>query len=196
MKAGNVLARLYIEASSAIASHDSPIADIASDALSSAANLPIVKPPNTVAQCERLNSAYQLNTSLLGTLIERHEPHLHWTDTGSGLKPKSVQDRLAYVELVGPTGMVLNDSCRAGLFFQSHNTHYPNHRHAAEELYLLISGCASWSIENMSAPDDVTAGEFVHHASWEAHAMRTGDEPMLAMWCWVGDIGFDQYEML
>jgi len=56
--------------------------------------------------------------------------------------------------------MVINETCRVGLFFQSQNTDYPNHRHAAEELYLVVSGNALWSNESDTTPREKPPGEF------------------------------------
>jgi len=196
METPNSLSQLYLEASNTIKHHGSPNAEKASQVLHDAAYQPLMKSPHSVPQCAQLQIAYQQTSSTLCSILKKLEPQLHWTDSGSGSKPKAIQERLAFTELVGPTGMVVNNTCRIGLFLQSQNTNYPDHHHAAEELYMVISGRALWSRESNPKPHEKVAGEFVQHTSWEAHAMHTSTEPLLAMWCWTGDVGFDQYEFV
>lgn len=196
MTTDNVLAPLLVEASKTLKAYNSPNAIVCSTVLLNAAQQPIVKPPHTVIQCQQLHYAYAQSNTPLNKLVENLEQHLHWGDTGSGVKPKAVQERLAFVELIGPTGMLKNSVCRIGLFFQSRATDYPAHCHAAEELYLVISGRALWSKETAPLPHKKLPGEFIEHASWEPHAMKTTQQAMLALWCWTGNIEFDQYRMV
>jgi dimethylpropiothetin dethiomethylase len=91
--------------------------------------------------------------------------------------------------------MFRHADCRVGLFLQGRHTAYPVHRHAAEELYLVLSGTACWQ-RGSQTPGLLVPGTFIHHASWEAHAMTTVDDPLLAIWCWTGEIGFEHYEIL
>jgi len=62
-------------------------------------------------------------------------------------------------------------------------TLYPHHRHEAEEIYVPLSGTAAWqqgdAIWREHAP-----GTLIHHSSEEPHAMRTGEEPLLALYLW------------
>jgi len=93
MKNSNVLAPLFLEASNAISEHGSPISKMVATALYNAAQQPIIKPAHTVAQCKQLQYAYSQTTNTLNTLIMNLEHHIHWTDTGSGVKPKAKQFR-------------------------------------------------------------------------------------------------------
>jgi hypothetical protein len=38
-----------------------------------------------------------------------------------------------------------------------------------------------------------TPGTLIRHASNERHAARTGAQPLLALWVWLGDLNFDSY---
>ena len=62
---------------------------------------------------------------------------------------------------------------------------YPPHAHEAAEVYLPLSGVAWWQKgEAEFAP--VPAGQPIYHAPWVPHAMRTGAEPLLALYLWRG----------
>ena len=103
-------------------------------------------------------------------------------------------DRHAYVELVGPDGLAVTDEVRFGLYLQAADTVYPPHRHAAEELYYVVSGTADWQKD-----DDAFAlrepGTLIHHTPWQDHATTTRSEPLLAMWAWLGDLNPQSYRM-
>ena len=81
-----------------------------------------------------------------------------------------------------------------GLFLVDPSTYYPPHAHSAEELYLPLSGTALYSVGD-KPPREQPPGAFMRHKPWEAHTMWTGDEPVLILWAWMGDIGFN-YEVL
>jgi len=105
-------------------------------------------------------------------------------------EPRSVEedlsDRIAFAELVGPDGPMRAPHCRIGFTLMAERTTYPMHCHPAVELYLVMTGCAQW--QTPTSNRRVRPGEFVLHASNEPHAMRTFDEPLLALWSWSGDI--------
>ena len=61
---------------------------------------------------------------------------------------------------------------------------YPLHRHKAPEIYHVISGAAQWQRDGEPWRQRLP-GEWFFHASEQGHAMRTGDEPLLAMATWI-----------
>ena len=71
-----------------------------------------------------------------------------------------------------------------GVLVLGPNTLYPPHFHEAEELYVPLHGLAEWQqgdcIWRLRSP-----GNVIHHSSEEPHAMRTGDDPLLAMYLWL-----------
>jgi quercetin dioxygenase-like cupin family protein len=68
-------------------------------------------------------------------------------------------------------------------------TLYPPHRHEAEEIYLPLRGTAVWQ-QGDAVWREHPPGTLIHHLSEEPHAMRTGDEPLLAMYLWYSiDLG-------
>jgi hypothetical protein len=99
-------------------------------------------------------------------------------------------DRYGWCELFGRTGPIPSDALAGGLLLLGPATHYPAHSHAAEELYVPLSGVAEW--QRGTAPfARRRPGEFIRHASGEMHAMRTAAAPLLALYLWRG-AGLDE----
>jgi hypothetical protein len=96
--------------------------------------------------------------------------------------------------LMGPEGPVVCGNMRLGLFYQPPETYYGLHNHAAVETYAIVAGEMIWAdgVETRLC----RAGDFVHHASLQPHAFRTGAEGFLALWRWDGDIDVGTYRML
>lgn len=74
-----------------------------------------------------------------------------------------------------------------GFTLQGPNTLYPGHFHKAVEIYLPISGQAEW-FRDRDGWRTRPPGEFFHHEANENHAMRTGGEPLLALFAWISDL--------
>lgn len=192
-------------AAAALAAHSLPIAADISRALARAAEVPESElrdaesggvlshfPPagkHLRARLEDFFGAVSANDSPLCAAAARLSPHLFWRAAGNG------KTAVAAAELVGPSGVVECSRFRAGLFFQPANMFYQWHRHEAEEIYLPLGGAAAeWHAEN-APPVRVPPLQFVHHRSWQPHAMRTFDSPLCALWGWRGGIAMEHYEL-
>jgi hypothetical protein len=92
-----------------------------------------------------------------------------------------------YVEPVGPGRLFDCPRLRVGFLLLGPGLTYPDHAHAAEEVYHVVAGPSWWWREGDSWRE-AEAGTAIHHAPWIRHATRTGDAPMLALYCWGGDI--------
>jgi mannose-6-phosphate isomerase-like protein (cupin superfamily) len=99
---------------------------------------------------------------------------------------ETLATQIAFAELIGPDGPMSAPHSRVGFTLIAPNTSYPMHAHPAVELYWVMSGHALW--ETPTTKHIVPPGEFVLHRSNEAHAMRTFDGPLLALWGWSGDV--------
>ncbi|CCG08623.1 dimethylsulfonioproprionate lyase family protein [Pararhodospirillum photometricum] len=114
-------------------------------------------------------------------------PHLPWR---YGYAPRSdapgLENRMGWAELVGPEAPFLSSSICLGLTVIGPNTHYLPHRHPAVEVYLVLAGHALWWGEGLTT--EPPPGAFILHPSQAVHAMRTGTEPLLALYTWSGDI--------
>ena len=112
---------------------------------------------------------------------------LSWRQTyRPGDVPTSFLERYGWCELAGSTGPLPSAMLACGFLLLGPDTHYPRHSHAAEELYVPLSGAAEWQRDTgrfaVRQP-----GEPIFHASREAHALRTGAAPLLALYLWRGD---------
>lgn len=99
-----------------------------------------------------------------------------------------------WTELVGAAGLVRDASVSAGLLLLGPHVHYPEHQHPALEHYLPLSGLAHWFDADLGWRRVPPLTPIVHR-SGVPHAMRTGDEPLLAYFHWSGP-GLDQASRL
>ncbi|MDH3230350.1 MAG: dimethylsulfonioproprionate lyase family protein [Alphaproteobacteria bacterium] len=95
------------------------------------------------------------------------------------------QARYGFMELIGPRGPFAAADIACGLLLFAPETEYPQHRHEAEEIYVVLAGAAEW---RAGAADYAVAppGAVLHRPSWIPHATRIGAEPMLALYLWRG----------
>jgi len=99
-----------------------------------------------------------------------------------------------FCQLAGPEGPIKDDSFRMGAYFQLPDTDYASHWHNAEEIYFVLSGEAHWQKDGAPFSEQYP-GSLIHHLPNQPHAMRTQKQPLLALWGWVGDIGFESYQI-
>jgi hypothetical protein len=92
-------------------------------------------------------------------------------------------ERYGWTELIGLRGPVASADIAAGFLLLGPDIEYPLHSHEAGEAYVPLAGSAKWKRGEGDWIDRPT-GQLVHHASWEPHAMRTGREPLLALYVW------------
>ncbi|AZO54247.1 MULTISPECIES: dimethylsulfonioproprionate lyase family protein [unclassified Mesorhizobium] len=122
---------------------------------------------------------------LVRLLAERRN-ELHWGQTYSEADfGKAFIDNYGWLEMFGTRGHFANDEVAAGLLILGPGIVYPDHHHVAEEIYIPLTGGTEW---RMGEGGFRTRGasEVVHHASNVSHAMRTGKEPLLALYIWRG----------
>jgi hypothetical protein len=99
---------------------------------------------------------------------------------------QGLAERIGFAEVIGPDGPLDAPLCRVGFTLMAADTFYPLHAHPAVELYWVVAGRAEWSQSQTRRM--VPPGEFVLHGCNEPHAMRTFAEPLLALYCWSGDV--------
>ncbi len=90
-----------------------------------------------------------------------------------------------WTELIGTRGPVPSHSLACGFLLLGPDLEYPRHYHTAEEIYVVLAGNASW---RRGGEDWVirAPGAVIHHPPDMPHAMRTGPEPLLALYLWRG----------
>lgn len=125
-------------------------------------------------------------TRPLASALAAHRLGLRWGQTYTAADfGQHFIDNYGWVELFGTRGHFENDTVAAGFLILGPDVDYPDHHHVAEEVYIPLTGGTRWRMGD--APYAVReAGEVIHHASNVNHAMRTGNEPLLALYLWRG----------
>jgi quercetin dioxygenase-like cupin family protein len=144
--------------------------------------------------CRHLDAAVRLGLTgpcaTIATALSNATAQCRWLQNANYLAcpPASgFLDNYGYVELLGPGRALDSQIFRVGMLLLGPQTDYPEHAHPAEEVYHVISGSALWS--RRGAPWQAQApGAAIHHPPHMVHATQTGDEPLLALYCWSGDI--------
>jgi quercetin dioxygenase-like cupin family protein len=95
------------------------------------------------------------------------------------------QARYGFMELIGPRGPFAADDVACGLLMFAPDTEYPQHRHEAEEIYVVLAGCAEWRAGTEDYREE-PPGAVLHRRPLVPHATRMGAEPMLALYLWRG----------
>ena len=126
--------------------------------------------------------------------IQKTNPKLAWREPGFGRIPDTIASHLAVCEIIGPHGQIAHKDIRVGLLHQAANVTYPSHNHAAEEVYLVLTGPQEWQKDN-DAWYEGSSGDFIHHLPYQPHAIRTARTPLLALWVWTGNIDGSTYRI-
>ncbi|MBB6485091.1 dimethylsulfonioproprionate lyase family protein [Rhizobium lusitanum] len=111
---------------------------------------------------------------------------LHWaqtysiTDFGSDFL-----QRYGWVELFGTRGHFASAEMAGGFLLLGPGVHYPDHHHTAEEIYIPLTDGSLWSKDGQPFLPHWSGG-IIHHPSNIRHAMRTEDEPLVALYLWRG----------
>lgn len=91
--------------------------------------------------------------------------------------------------LVGPNDAVISsDTFLLGLFLLAPRTLYRDHKHAAPEIYVPLTGPTGWRFDKHSW-EDHPAGSVIVNPPHHVHATRVYDVPFLAIFAWTQDIG-------
>lgn len=149
--------------------------------------------PQSLPACEHLPAALALGGGgperALADGLARLAPALRWT-YGYPPDPRwpGLERRIAFTDFLGgATGVWPSERLLLGFTLIAPHTAYPAHAHPAIELYLVVAGTATWQLGD--APGALRPpGAAILHPSGEAHAMITGDEPLLALFTWRGDL--------
>jgi hypothetical protein len=145
--------------------------------------------PNELACLRHLDHITELapvSFRPLANLVARHRHELRWgqTYTPDDFGQRFI-DNYGWLEVFGTRGHFSNDQIAGGLLILSPNIVYPDHHHLAEEIYIPLTGGTEWR-QGEGGFVLRAAGEVIHHPSDVTHAMRTGVEPLLALYLWRG----------
>ena len=120
----------------------------------------------------------------LVTRIVRVAPSMAWgrtykeADVGAAFL-----QNYGWSEIVGTSGPLPSERVACGFLVLGPHTHYRQHQHEAEEIYVPLAGIASWQQGN-GGWSAIAPGTVIHHDRNEPHAMRTGPRPMLGLYLW------------
>ncbi|RWF11900.1 MAG: transcriptional regulator [Mesorhizobium sp.] len=137
-------------------------------------------------QLDRIAELAPANAKPLARLLAERRGELRWGQTYSEADfGKGFIDNYGWLEVFGTRGHFVNDEVAAGLLILGPDVVYPDHHHVAEEIYIPLTGGTEWRMGEGGFRTR-EAGEVIHHASDVSHAMRTGKEPLLALYIWRG----------
>lgn len=96
--------------------------------------------------------------------------------------------RHAFCTLVGDGATrVPSERIRVGLMLIESRSFYPSHAHAADEVYLPLSGRSVFAVDG-GRPRQPPPGRAVLIPSWTEHAIWTGKGTALFLWAWLGTL--------
>ncbi len=97
--------------------------------------------------------------------------------------PRGLDQKYAYVELLGPTGPVPSDQIILGLVLFAPSCVYPTHAHdGITESYICLSGAMSQNDQGVYVP-----GSMIFNPPGQMHRITVADsEPSLLAYAWTG----------
>ncbi|HDR9879816.1 TPA: dimethylsulfonioproprionate lyase family protein [Burkholderia cenocepacia] len=126
----------------------------------------------------RVNPTFATVARLIGSL----EPVVGWTRRTSGKdgSPNYIDGHVNGM-ICGPGGAESRDDIQLGFSLMMPHVRYPDHGHAPEEAYVLMT--AGEFRQQNGAWFDPGIGGGIYNPRGALHAMRSGDAPFLAIWC-------------
>ena len=109
------------------------------------------------------------------------ESRLRWmTRAGAQTQGEQFLNGHANATIVGPDGLETRSDVRIGVSLMAPHTRYPDHRHPPEEVYVVLSG-GEWR-QGSDAWHEPGIGGLVYNPPNIVHAMRSAEQPLLALW--------------
>lgn len=141
-------------------------------------SLPVLRWICTIAEDDR-----GFAVSLIANLC-RAAWSLEWRQTyASNEIGAAFLQNYGWAEVMGQRASNDASGVACGFLLLGPSTLYPRHGHEAEEIYIPLSGTVHWQ-QGDAVWREKPPGTLVHHDRNESHAMRTGAEPMLALYLW------------
>jgi hypothetical protein len=108
------------------------------------------------------------------------EPAFPWAESHRA-SAAPLAETYAGALVVGPGGAVESDKVQIGVSLMAPEITFPDHQHPPEEVYIALSAGA-WR-QNADPWVEPGIGGLIYNPPNIAHAMRSGKEPFLAIWC-------------
>lgn len=145
-------------------------------------------PESTFPITSFIGDALKHGTRITRPLLDILAPALPYLPWKYNYEPREdmpdLGQKMAWGEIIGPEAPFVCNSFCLGFTLIAPHSDYPAHFHPATELYYVLSGTAEWTLNGQSSLKP--PGSFILHPSNVVHAMRTDDEPMLALYTWSG----------
>lgn len=117
----------------------------------------------------------------LSSAFQALEPCLPWMSEVGGSASDALREAYADAMIVGPGGLSESGALEIGVSVMAPGMTYPDHRHPPEELYIALSD-GEWR-QNADPWVSPGIGGLIYNPPGITHAMRSGDQPFLAIWC-------------
>ena len=128
-------------------------------------------------------AAPAFSASLVDALVKA-APALAWhrsyTAAAAGA---DFYENYGWTEFAGLAGPVPSEHLACGVLLMGPHVTYPPHHHEADEIYIPLVGTAQWR-QGRADWREEKPGSVIHHARHQSHAMKTGTEPLLALYLW------------
>lgn len=119
------------------------------------------------------------------TQFVAHRASRQWEQTYSATDGVVGDDMLAsygFAEIVGPRGPFVSTNIRGGIGLYGPNMTYPLHRHGPDEVYVVVSGTARFTVDG--AVSSRGPGDVVHVPSLTEHGFTTNGAPLVVLYLW------------
>lgn len=116
----------------------------------------------------------------------RYKHRLRWEQSyrkQDALVPPAMLDAYGFTEVIGLRGPFVSDRLRAGIGIWGAHIDYPQHRHDAEEVYVLLCGCADFRFDD-GAAESYRAGDVVPVEPNRRHGFRTASASLVVFYLW------------
>ncbi|MDX8478090.1 dimethylsulfonioproprionate lyase family protein [Mesorhizobium sp. VK24D] len=144
------------------------------------------RPLGCLRHLDRIAELAPQDAGPLAQFVADHRDELSWGQTYTAADfGQTFIDNYGWLEMFGTRGHFVNDEVAAGLLILGPGIVYPDHHHIAEEIYIPLTGGTEWRMGEGGFHVH-EAGDVIHHASNVSHAMRTGKEPLMALYIWRG----------
>jgi hypothetical protein len=144
-------------------------------------------PPSSVPVLRWLPHIQQSSSTFSAPLVDAlvaAAPSLAWRRSYSpATAGTQFYENYGWTEFAGLTGPMPSKRLACGVLLLGPRVTYPPHRHEADEVYVPLAGTAAW-LQGNDRWRERLPGSVIHHARHESHAMRTGQEPLLALYLW------------
>tara|TARA_B100000029_G_C17405995_1_gene898908 strand:+ start:464 stop:925 length:462 start_codon:yes stop_codon:yes gene_type:complete len=127
--------------------------------------------------------------------IELIEPELCWIE-GNHFWPEEryryFANHMTGAMVFGEPGSpyMIEQRCIVLLHVQMPHAIYPLHEHRIPEAYYIVAGNNEWTHDGV-VWERHQPGELFYNASWQPHAIRTGDEPSLSLDVYLPPFGWE-----